>query len=328
MADRQVGWGVIGASSWAKNTFGPAILGAENGKLCAVLSSDQAKADRFCEKWEVDKGYTDQEAFLSDDNVEAIWVASPNHMHAEHSIAALEHGKHVLCEKPMATTVVDCEKMIAAAEKAGKLLSIGYHMRHHPLHQKLQAEWTAGEFGKPVYVRAQLYFAYPRPPREWRQQRATSGGWAICDVGTHMIDLLRWFLGDAADVHGELSSNKFGYETDDHALVTVRFENGALGVADGSTGAGAPAPRLELYGSERYCICEGTLFGTGGKVMTGRLSEGPETTNAEFAALYQLEAEAFGRAILDGGDLLVTAQDGLENIRIIEKARGYERCIS
>ncbi len=323
MTARDVGWGVIGASSWAKRTFGPAIVAAENGRLCAVLSRDQAKAERLCEQYDVPNGYTDLSAFLADPDVEAVWVAGPNHLHADHTIAALQGGKHVLCEKPMATTAADCEKMIAAAEKAGKLLSIGYHMRYHPLHQQLQADWMAGKFGKPICVRGQLYFAYPRPPGEWRQKRATSGGWAICDVGTHLIDLLRWFLGDAADVHGELSSQKFGYETDDHAVVTVRFENGALGIADGSTGAGAPAPRLELYGSDQYCILEGTLFGTGGKVAIGKLSQPPEVTNGEFAALYQLEAEAFGRAILDGADLPLTARDGLANLEIIERARGW-----
>ena len=323
MSTRTLGWGVIGASSWGKNTFGPAIVAAENGRLCAVLSSDQAKADRFCEKLEVDRGYASLDTFLADADVEAVWIASPNHMHAAQAVAALEAGKHVLCEKPMATTAADCEKMIAAAVRADRLLSVGYHMRHHPLHQQLHADWAAGKFGKPVHVRAQLYFAYPRPPKEWRQKRATSGGWSICDVGTHLIDLLRWFGGGAAEVHGELSSLKFGYETDDHSVVTVRFESGALGVADGSTGAGAPAPRLELYGTEGYCICEGTLFGTGGKVAIGEATKGPETTNAKFAALYQLQAEAFGRAVLDGEDLLVTAQDGLENIKIIERARGY-----
>ncbi|MBN1345340.1 MAG: Gfo/Idh/MocA family oxidoreductase [Phycisphaerae bacterium] len=323
MAEKRVKWGIIGASSWAKNTFGPAIMAAENGQLCAVLSSNQAKAEKLCQKLGIPTAYSDLDAFLSDPNVEAVWVASPNHMHARQSIAALQRGKHVLCEKPMATTVEDGERMIDAADKAGKLLSVGYHMRHHPLHQRLRDDWIAGKLGEPICIRAQLYFAYPRPPAEWRQHRATSGGWAICDVGTHLIDLLRWFLGDATDVHAEMSSLKFGYETDDHAVVTIRFANGALGLADASTGAGAPAPRLELYGSDQYCICEGTLFGTGGRVSTGKLSHAPNTTDAEFAALYQLQAESFGRAILDGKDLQVTARDGLENVKIIEQARGY-----
>ncbi len=323
MAAQQVKWGVIGASSWAKNTFAPAIVAAENARLCAVLSSDQDKADRLCERLGAEKGYTDLETFLSDPNVEAVWVASPNHMHAEQSLAALAAGKHVLCEKPMATTVADCERMVAAAERADRLLSVGYHMRYHPVHQQLRADWVSGAFGKPIYVRAQLYFAYPRAPAEWRQQWSTSGGWAICDVGTHLIDLLRWFLGVATEVRGELASPKFGCETDDHAVVTARFENGALGIADASTGAGAPAPRLELYGSERYCICEGTLFGIGGTVATGRLSQAPKVANAEVVPLYQRQAEAFSRAVLSGGRMPVTAQDGLENLRIIEQARGW-----
>jgi 1,5-anhydro-D-fructose reductase (1,5-anhydro-D-mannitol-forming) len=323
MTQQKVGWGIIGASSWAKNTFAPAITAAGNAELCAVLSSEQRKADALCEAAGMGKGYADLEAFLSDPGVEAVWIASPNYLHAPQAIAALNHGKHVLCEKPMAITAAECRSMIDAAEKAGRLLSVGYHMRYNPLHQELQAEWAAGKYGKPICVRAQLYFAYKRPAAEWRRKKAMCGGWALGDVGTHLIDLLRWFLGDAAQVRGELSNLKFGYETEDHALVTVRFKNGALGVADASTGAGAPAPRLELYGSESYCICEGTLFGIGGKVARGKLSQAPEVTNGPLVNLYQLETEAFGRAIREGANLLVTAQDGLENIRIIEQARGW-----
>lgn len=323
MTQQKVGWGIIGASSWAKNTFAPAIIAAENAQLRAVLSSERRKADAFCEKHGVPRGYTDLEAFLSDSSFEAVWISSPNHLHAPHAVAALEAGKHVLCEKPMAITTAECRSMIDAANKASRLLSIGYHMRFSPLHQELRAEWLAGKYGKPICVRAQLYFAYPRPPAEWRQKKAMCGGWTLGDVGTHLIDLLRWFLGDPDAVRGELSNLKFGYETEDHALVTIRFKNGALGVADGSTGAGAPSPRLELHGSDGYCICEGTLFGTGGKVAKGRLSHAPEVTEAPFLNLYQLQAESFSRAVREGTDLAVTAEDGLENIRIIEKARGW-----
>ena len=139
-----VAWGIMGSTAWADSMFGPAIQGASNARLHAVLSSNQVNADAFCQKHCVEKGYSNLEAFLADDEVEAIWIATPQNLHAKQTIAALEHGKHVLCEKTMAVTAAECESMILAAERTGKLLSVGYHMRHHPLHEELQQEWSRG----------------------------------------------------------------------------------------------------------------------------------------------------------------------------------------
>jgi 1,5-anhydro-D-fructose reductase (1,5-anhydro-D-mannitol-forming) len=316
-------WGIMGSTAWADMMFGPAIQGASNARLHAVLSSNQANADAFCAKHSVECGYSNLEAFLADDEVEAIWIATPQNLHAEQTIAALEHGKHVLCEKTMAVTAAECESMILAAERTGKLLSVGYHMRHHPLHQELQQGWSEGQFGAPIYARAQIYFPYGEAPTTWRAKKETSGGWAINDVGTHGIDLLRWFLGDASAVHGELSNLRFGLETDDHAVVTIRFRNGAVGVADASTAVGAPAPRLELYGSEGYCILDGTLFGGGGTVTQSRAGADADVSEAPMAPLYQNQAEAFSRAVRGEEELIVTAEDGLDNVKIIEQARGW-----
>ena len=124
-------------------------------------------------------------------------------------------------------------------------------------------------------------------------------------------------------MHGELSNLRFGLETDDHAVVTIRFRNGAVGVADASTAVGAPAPRLELYGSEGYCILDGTLFGGGGTVTQSRAGADSDVSEAPMAPLYQNQAEAFSRAVKGEEELIVTAEDGLDNVKIIEQARGW-----
>jgi len=317
-----IGWGIIGATGWANHTFGPAILQAQDAELRAVLSSTQEKAETYCERHGVPRGYTNLDDFVSDDTIDAVWIASPNHLHASQAVECLAAGKHVLCEKPMATTVAECDAMMAAAERAGRLLSIGYHMRFHPVHQELQRKLREGGFGTPICVRAHLYFAYSRPPAAWRQHRATSGGWALGDVGTHLIDLTRWFLGDAERVHGELSSLRFNFETEDHAVVTIRFGNGALGVVDASTGAGGAGPRLEVYGADGFCVCDNTLFGGPGK-LTCSAPGGVETVDTPPAPLYQLQVEHFGAAIRGETPLRVEARDGRENVRIMERARGW-----
>lgn len=322
MGRSQVTWGLIGASGWADSTFGPAIAAADNASLQAVLSSNQESASAFCEKHEVAKCYTSLDEFLADDAIQAVWVASPNHLHAPQTIAALKAGKHVLCEKPMALNVAECEAMIAAADAAGRQLGIGYHMRHHPLHQELQADWKAGQFGSPVFFRAQLYLAYEEAPSLWRRQKATSGGWAISDVGTHLIDLCRWFMGDVEAAQGLLSNPRWGYETDDHALVTMRFKGGAVAIADASTGSGGPA-RLEMYGTDSYCILEKTFFGHGGLVIRGSGNAEPRVSGYHNVNQYRSQVEAFSRAVLGIAPFPVTARDGLENVRVMQAARGY-----
>jgi len=322
MRKQEVGWGIIGSTGWADTTFGPAVAGADRASLRAVLSSSQTNADAFCEKHEVPKGYCDLQAFLNDESVEAVWIASPNHLHASQTIAALKAGKHVLCEKPVATTTADCEAMIAASRTANKLLGIAYHLRHHGLLQELQQEFKAGLMGKPVFARAQLYYAYPAPPAAWRQKRATSGGWALGDIGTHLIDLCRWYLGDVESVHGLLTNRRFGFETEDHAVLTLRFKEGVAAVADASTGAGGPA-RFEVYGTEGYFVCENLFFGHGGLVTRGRGSEQPHISGSPNVNPYRNQVECFGRALRGECEFPATGVDGLENVKIMQAVRGY-----
>jgi 1,5-anhydro-D-fructose reductase (1,5-anhydro-D-mannitol-forming) len=320
---QSIKWGLVGASGWSDHTFAPAILTASNAQLHSVVSSQSAHAESFCKKHGIHKGYSDFDAFLADDEVQAVYIASPSYLHAAQAISAMRVGKHVLCEKPMALNSAECRSMIDAAQQFNRLLSIGYMMRHHPVHRKIHADWAVGKFGKLVSAKAQFYFTYPGTPPDWRQKYATSGGWAINDVGTHLIDLLLWFLGDAVDVYGSLSTSSCGFETDDHALVVLRSSNDGIGVADASTGVSGPAPRLELYGTKGYCIVEGTFLGQGGTVTQSIEGESPITFDASDVNLYQRQIEAFGRSILSKEPLLVTANDGLENIDIISKARGY-----
>jgi len=134
---------------------------------------------------------------------------------------------------------------------------------------------------------------------------------------------VRWFLGDATEVHGSESNHRFGLDVEDFSLVAMGFENGAHGTADSSIGAGSGGPRLELYGTDAFCVLDGTLFGGGGTASRAARGEDPVTTDAPESPLYQRQVEAFSRAVLGEEALRVTARDGLENVRIIERARGW-----
>ena len=323
MADLR--WGIIGSTGWSDAFFAPAVNAASGSALSAVLSREAAKAEAFCQKHGADAGFDDLEAFLAAD-LDVVWVASPNGLHAEQAVAALRAGKHVLCEKPMALDVPSCEKMLEVADASGQLLSIGYHMRHVPAHRSVIEAWQRGDYGTPVAGRAQLYFTYPELPDVWRLQRDTSGGWALGDIGTHLVDLMRWAFGDVTETQGLLANPRWGFEVDDLAVLTLRFKNGAVAIADASTGASGP-PRVELYGSEGWCVFESSMFGSlmgdPGRVTRALGGAEPATEAIAPSNPYQLQVEAFGRAVRGEEELRVSARDGLENIRVLAAARGY-----
>ncbi|MBY0398418.1 MAG: Gfo/Idh/MocA family oxidoreductase, partial [Thermoleophilia bacterium] len=264
--------------------------------------------------------------FLADPTVEAVWVASPPFLHREHVEAALAAGKHVLCEKPIATTAADARAMADAARRAGRVLAVGYQMRQHSYHQRLREQARAGEYGPIREFRATMHFKLAAP-RDWHRRNDQSGGWAVCEAGTHLVDLALWFLGGdtpgggaVTAVSGDLSRAADGFETDDRATIHLTFAGGATALLDVSAVAETPAFSFEVAGDSGGFACDNTLFGAPGTAtVTGAATEAvPE---ADLAAA---QVEAFSRRIRgDASAPLATADEGVSNLEIIERARGW-----
>jgi myo-inositol 2-dehydrogenase / D-chiro-inositol 1-dehydrogenase len=183
--------GLVGAGRWAE--VHRRALQAEGAGLAGVLVSSEASKRRVEREWAV-RVTTSQEAFFALD-MDAVIIASPNYLHAPHAVAALAAGKHVLVEKPMATRLEDCERMLEAADGAGKVLAVGLEMRVFTLFSKVKEVLDSGEIGLPVHLKLDL----------WRRPyRTGSGGWksdpeklgsTILEEPIHYLDLARWYLG-------------------------------------------------------------------------------------------------------------------------------------
>jgi len=318
-------WGLVGTSGFAGGHFAKALVEAENASLAAVVSHDPDRAEKFASRVKAGKAYTSVAELAADTEIDAVWVASPNHMHFDHAKSLLEAGKHVLCEKPLALTSAHCRKLFDTAEKAGKKLTVGYNMRQDPLLKSLKARVDAGEFGKPGLVRVNRFHAYPDDPSPWRRQKQTSGGWSINDIGTHCIDQCIWFLGYAKTVSGHLATRRFDVETDDLSLVAMTFESGALGSIEVSTALTAGPPRVEFYGTGGWFVVEhGRLASViRHKEQVGKDDAVDTTVDNSGVNLFKLEAEAFGRAALGLEEVAVPSKDAVHNIEIIEQARGF-----
>ena len=316
-----VRWGVVGCGWITSDKIAPAIRHSQEGELVAFLSREQARGEEYAARFGARRAHTEFSSFLADDEIDAVFLATPNGQHAAEAMRCARAGKHVLVEKPMATTVPDAAAMIEICREQGVRLSVGYQMRFHPAHAEAARLVHSGALGKIVSARAQLFFRYPTPPPAWRRAAESAGWWALGDVGTHALDLLQWLLGEVQEVDAFLGSFRFGYPTEDTAALMLRFQSGAVASLDCSTAAFAPESRLEVYGLDGHVIGQNTL----GMAAVGSLRSGDNAgARHDFSYTpidpYVAEIDAFNRDILEDREPTIAPEDGLHNVAIMAAA--------
>lgn len=210
-----------------------------------------------------DRTETDWEAAL--DDIDILYNLGPTRIHVDPTVAALERGIHVLCEKPLAPQTAGAEKMAEAARKSDAIAGVGYNYRYVPALQLAKRMLDAGEFGDVRRIRGQYLQGWQADPEDewlWRNDVERSGSGALGDVGAHTIDLARWLIGGIDRVCGRLDTfvteRPAGEDetrpvtTDDEFSAIAAFENGATGVFEGSRVATTRegGNELELYGSK------------------------------------------------------------------------------
>lgn len=327
-------WGVIGAGGIARRrTIPEGIIPARNSTLAAVMSRSEERAKEIGDQFGA-KGYTRMEDLLEDPEVDAVYIATPVHLHAPQTIAAAQHGKHVLVEKPMALTVDECRRMIHACRENGVKLGVGYMMRFHAHHRRFREMVGDGMLGKPVLARAQLSCWYPPIEGAWRQMPELGGGGSLIDMGSHCIDLLEFILQSrVVEVSCMTGNIVHDYPVEDSALMSVRFSNGALGIVDAffSIPDNSSKNVLEIYGSGGSILAKGTI----GQLPTGEAMAYLEREAKGYQALqerkpgegepievepintYRAEIEEFADAIIQDREPMISGEEGLWNLRVI-----------
>lgn len=329
---RKIKWVVWGSCGIAKRrTIPEGILAADNAELAAVYDVDQkANAELAAQTGAVAAG--SEEELLSLD-ADAVYIATPANLHYQQVCACAAAGKHVLCEKPLGMTNDEAQKMIAACEKAGVQLGVGFMMRFQAQHRAALKLIRDGKLGTPVYGRAQLSCWYPPMEGAWRQDPSKGGGGSLMDMGGHCMDLLEMFFGEVKKVSCFINNSVHNYKAEDSAVAMLFFENGALATVDTFfciPDAGSKT-RLELYGSRGSILAEGTIGqGTAGEMAAyfeERAGEydGLQNTgggkkvavNPEPVNMYRAEIEEFSAAILEGHSTALTGKAGLRSQQIL-----------
>lgn len=233
------GFGLIGCGAVGAHHV-TAISQLHNARLVAVCDVSEASAQRFAQRAGV-PWYTDYRKMLERDDIEIVNVCTPSGLHMEPALAAIAAGKHCIVEKPLEITLDRCDRIIAAADKAGVLLGTIFPSRFGAAAQELKRAVDAGRFG-----RLTLGDAYVRWWREqsyydtggWRGTWKLDGGGALINQSIHSVDLIQWYMGPAkavCTIAGCIAHT--GIEVDDAAIVAVEWASGALGVIQGTTAA-------------------------------------------------------------------------------------------
>ena len=258
-------------------------------------------------------------------DIDIVMVCTPPNMHATMSIAAMEHGKHVLCEKPLTRTTEDAEKMIAAARANGVTLKCGFNHRHHPSIIKAR-EWVdANQIGELNFIRCR-YGIGGRPgyEKEWRADPDVVGGGQLMEQGIHGIDLFRWFLGDFAEATGFISTRYWKTEPlEDNGFALFCTEKGQVASLHSSLTQWKNVFSLELFGQDGYIIVDGLGGGYGTeKVTLGKNAffEPFRDETTEFrggdSSWYE-EWKEFMTAIKERREPLGNGNDGLEALKLV-----------
>ncbi len=234
---------LIGAGDIVRKRVAPALRDSPACEFVAVARADAAQAASFAAEFGAATFYADWRDMIADPAIEAVYVATPVHLHAEQTIAAAEAGKHVLCEKPMALDVAECDRMIAACRAHGVHLGIAYYRHFYPIVQRMKALIDAGEIGVPAYAQINAFEWFDLPPdhpRAWFLQRELAGGGPMFDFGCHRLEVLTHVFGPVRRVTGMLANVHFIRDVEDTAAALLQFERGVCGVVSVTHAAHEP----------------------------------------------------------------------------------------
>ncbi len=275
---RKFRWGIVGLGRISMGHFMPAVELSKTGKITALVSGHREKAEKQAAQYNVPSpsiyDYENYDEIAQNKEIDAVYIALPNSMHAEYTIRAAKAGKHVLCEKPMATSVADCKAMIEACKKHNVKLMIAYRCQYNPLHLKAIDLIRSGQIGQVQAIESA--FGFPEQFGEWRLNKKMAGGGPLMDVGIYSLNACRYLTGEEP---GDIKANssvidhdgRFN-EVEENDAWTMKFPSGILASCNttygGDTGGGG---FFKVHGSKGWLAME-PAFGYEGMRLMGRAS--------------------------------------------------------
>jgi len=315
---RKLKWGIVGCGDIANKRVAPAIRENPRCELVAFCSGSKGRAVEFAGRHGAALAFDDFQSFLAA-GLDCVYVASRVSEHADQTVAALGAGMHTLCEKPMALNGEECERMNAAAAKAGRRLGVAYYRRFYPAWVAAREVALSGQVGDIVGVRMWLGSSWdlsPTNPKYWRVQKRFSGGGPLADVGTHRLDLLVDLLGQPEELAAFASCRHHGWDVEDACAILMRMKGGAYATAHVCGNTKPPRDEFEIVGAEGWIH----LPQLGERLVVTRTESKEERTMPLADNVHAPLIEDFVSAALDGTPLRCSGEDGAKTTRILDAA--------
>ncbi len=316
-------FGIVGFGLHAVKRLMPGFAQSENCTVTAISRLDPEKARQSADQFGIPLAFDAIAELCGSNQVDAVFVASPDALHLPDVLQAIEYGKPVLCEKPMAMNSEEARRMVTAARDAGVLLGVAQVFRFEQSTRRFRERITAGDIGCPLLARAEFCYEGLSHPRRWVNDPELACGGPIADVGVHCIDTLRFVLQDEAMKVSTLAfDDEASQPFECAAFLTLDFARGTLASIAVSTRTEYRTV-LEIVGDE------GTLTDYDGlnverpltiEYRRGTSSDVLDRQEVSNQLAYALQVDAFAAAIEKGGEFEIPGEEGLRNQLILDTA--------
>jgi predicted dehydrogenase len=321
-SQKKIGYAVIGLGRIAGH-FMPGTRNTSNSQITALVSGHRDKAERIAAEYKISSSsiysYENFDEIAHNPAVDAVYVALPNSMHAEYTIRAAKAGKHVLCEKPMATSVADSEKMIAACKASNVKLMIAYRCHYEPTNLRAIQLIRNGSLGQIQAI--QSAFGFNIGAGEWRLSKKLAGGGPLYDVGIYSLNACRYLTGEEPDHIAAFSSiidhdGRFN-EVEENVAWTMRFPSGILASCSTTYGANMDG-YFRVYGSKGWLQVDNAFVYQGLHLRAEYSGTQIDEPNpAKDPSHFQAEAEHFSHCIQNNLQPKSPGEEGLRDMRYI-----------
>lgn len=315
---KKLGLAMVGLNSYAGEQVAPALLQTQYAYLAGLVSGNKTKALKWACQYNVPEKnvytYENFDEISNNREIDIVYIILPVALHREYMVRAAEAGKHIICEKPMAPTVKDCQQMITACKKANRLLSIGYRMHFEPHHQSIMNISKKG-FGKLKAFESGNGFIYSESAaKAWRLNKALSGGGSLMDMGIYTIQAARYTTGlepIAVTATQEKLKPKLFAEVDETIFFELEFENGFK--ANCKSSYNADWSYIQIETEEGLLNIEPAFHYSGIKGFT-------PTGMMDFPQVVQqsLKIDDFARCVLENKKSRVSGEEGLKDLKVIK----------
>lgn len=315
---RKIKWGVAGCGRFTEHSFLPATKPARKSTVVSLYSRDINRAKFLAEKFGVENFFDNYDEFLKSD-IDAVFVASANAFHYDQVIKAAKAGKNIFCEKPIALTSLQAEEMVNVCKENNVLFAVNYVHRFHPLVIKAKELIMDQKLGKLVSIRVNFNVDFP-PNDNFRFKKKLSGGGALRDIGTHMIDLLRYFGGEIVEIDGVVDNLIYQSEVDDFAQGMVKFSKSGYGSFNVSFNTKKGFNRIEILCHQGAIAIDGLI--AGGLLapkLTILLEDERRKSFRKRGNKMVFVLKSIQKSFLKNKTPHATGEDGLINLRLMEE---------